>query len=35
MAGLDVAVEMSGLDDPSSRAELLLLSRLPGAMPHP
>jgi glutathione S-transferase len=26
MAGLDVAVEMSGLDDPSSRAELLLLS---------
>src|SRR3954463_8177247 len=26
MAGLDCAVEMSGLDDPSSRAELLLLS---------
>src|SRR2546423_9911761 len=26
MAGLDVAVEMSGLDDPSTRAELLLLS---------
>src|SRR5256885_11850068 len=26
MAGLDVAFEMSGLDDPSSRAELLLLS---------
>src|SRR5256885_14261182 len=26
MAGLDCAIEMSGLDDPSSRAELLLLS---------
>jgi glutathione S-transferase len=26
MAGLDVDVQMSGLDDPSSRAELLLLS---------
>src|ERR1043165_9983828 len=26
MAGLDCAIEMSGLDDPSARAELLLLS---------
>jgi glutathione S-transferase len=26
LAGLDCAIEMSGLDDPSSRAELLLLS---------
>ena len=26
MAGLDCAIETSGLDDPSARAELLLLS---------